>query len=46
MYVADYLSRASLADNEEMADNFQVFALEAETLTPFYSIKVAPERLS
>ena len=46
MYVADHLSRASLADNEEMADNFQVFALEVETLTPFDSIKVAPERLS
>ena len=46
MYVADHLSRASLADNEEMADSFQVFALEVETLTPFDSIKVAPERLS
>ena len=46
MYVADHLSRASLADNNEMTDNFQVFALEVETLTPFDSIKVAPERLS
>ena len=46
MYVADHLSRASLADNKEMTDNFQVFALEVETLTPSDSIKVVPERLS
>ena len=46
MYIADHLSRASLDDNEEMADNFQVFALEVETLSLFDSIKVAPERLS
>ena len=42
MYVADHLSRASLAAKKEMTDNFQVFALELETLTPFDSIKVAP----
>ena len=29
-----------------MTDNFQVFALEFETITPFDSIKVAPERLT
>ena len=47
MYVAaDHLSRASLADSKEMTESFQVFALEVETLTPFDSIKVAPERLS
>ena len=46
MYVADHFSRASLADNKEMTDSFQVFALEEETLTPFDSIKGAPERLS
>ena len=46
MYVADDLSRASLADNEEITDSFQFFALEVETLTPFDSTKVAPERLS
>ena len=46
MYIADHLSRASLAEKKEMTDNFQVFALEVETLTPFDSIKVAPERLS
>ena len=46
MYVPDHLSRASLADNKEMTDSFQVFALEVETLTPFDSIKVAPEKLS
>ena len=45
MYVADHLSRASLAD-KDMTDNFQVFALEVETLTSFDSVKVAPERLS
>ena len=46
MYVADHLSKASLADSTSMSDNFQVFAIELETLTPFDSIKVAPERLS
>ena len=46
MYVSDCLSRASLAGIKEMTDSFQVFALEVETLTPFDSIKVAPERLS
>jgi len=46
MYVADHLSRASLAAKKEMTDNFQVFACELETLTPFDSIKVAPERLA
>ena len=39
------LSRASLDDNKEMTDKFHVSALEVETLTPFDSIKVAPERL-
>ena len=42
----DHLSRASLADNKEMTDSFQVFALEVETRTPFDSIKVAQERQS
>ena len=42
MYGSDHLSRASLTDNKEMTDNFQVFALEVETLTPFDSIKVTP----
>ena len=46
LYVADHLSRASLADNKELTDNFQVFALEVETLSSFDSIEVAPERLS
>ena len=45
MYVADHVSRASLADSTWMSDNFQVFAMELETLTPFNPIKVAPERL-
>ena len=46
MYVADHLSRASLATKKEMTDNVQVFALELETITLFDSIKVAPERLN
>lgn len=46
MYVADHLSRASLADSTSKSDNFQVFAIELETLTPLDSIKVAPERLT
>jgi len=46
IFVADHLCRASLAAKKEMTDNFQVFALELETLTPFDSIKVAPERLT
>ena len=46
MYVADHLSRASLAVKKEMTDNFQDFVLELETLTPFDPIKVAPERLT
>ena len=46
MYVADHFSRASFADSASMQDNFQVFAVELETLTPFDSIKVAPERLA
>ena len=39
MYVADNLSRASLADSTSMSDNFQVFAIELDTLTPFDSIQ-------
>lgn len=42
LYVADHLFRASLTGKKEITDNFQVFALELETLTPFDSIKVAP----
>ena len=46
MYVTGHFSRASLADSTSMSDNFQVFAIELETLTPFDSIKVAPEWLA
>ena len=46
MYVADHFSRASLADSTSISDNFQVFAIELETLTPFDSIKIAPEWLA
>ena len=46
MYVAGHFSRASLADSTSISDNFQVFAIELETLTPFDSIKIAPEWLA
>ena len=39
MYEADYLSRASLADSTSLSDNFQVFAIELDTLTPLDSIQ-------
>ena len=39
MYVADNLFRASLADSTSMSDNFQVFAIELDTLTPDDSIQ-------
>jgi len=45
IYVADHFSRASLGA-KETTDNFQVFACELETRTPFDSIKVAPKRLA
>lgn len=45
MFIADHLSRASLKATETTQDNFQVFALELESLSPFDSIKVTPERL-
>ena len=46
MYVADHLSRAQLTETEDCNDEFQVFALELEEMTPFSSIKVSPERLT
>ena len=46
MLPTTYLEPRFSPDNKEMTDSFQVFALEVETLTPFDSIKVAPERLS
>ena len=46
MFTADHLSRASLKATDNTQDNFQVFVLELESLNPFDSIKVAPERLT
>ena len=47
MFTADLLlSRASLKATDNTQDNFQVFVLELESLTPLDSIKVAPERLT
>ena len=47
MFTADLLlSRASLKATDNTQDNFQVFGLELESLTPLDSIKVAPERLT
>ena len=46
MFIADHLSRASLKATDNTQDNFQVFVLELESLTPLDSIKVAPERLT
>ena len=34
MYVAGHFSKVSLADSTSISDNFQVFAIELETLTP------------
>ena len=46
MLTADHLSRASLKVTNNTQDNFQVFVLELESLNPFDSIKVTPERLT
>ena len=46
MFTADHLSRASLKATEKAQDNFQVFTLERETLSPFSSFKVTPERFT
>ena len=43
MYVADHLSRASLVSSEKSQDNFQVFAMELESMNPLASVKVSPE---
>ena len=46
MFIADHLSIASLKATEKIQDNFQVFSLELESLSPFDSIKVTPDRLT
>ena len=46
MYVADHLSRAYLADQEEPSDEFQVFALELEEINLLNNVKISSERLA
>ena len=47
MYLADHLSRAPLDQENESKepDEFQVFATELESMSPFDGIKLSPERL-
>ena len=47
MYLPDHLSRAPIdQENEgEEPDEFQVFATELESMSPFDGIKLSPERL-
>lgn len=45
MYLADHLSRASLPVVEEFKNQFEVFAVEVESINPLEHIKVSPERL-
>ena len=42
MHVADHLSRALLVSSEKPQDNFQVFAMELESMNPLASVKVSP----
>jgi len=46
MYIADHLSRAYLASQGEEDKEFQVFALEVETLNPLDALTVSSERLA
>ena len=46
MYIADHLSRAYLASVGEEDKEFQVFALEIESLNPLDSLTVSSERLA
>ena len=47
MYLADHLSRAPLDQENEGKgpEEFQVFATELESMSPFDAIKLSPERL-
>ena len=45
MYLADHLSRAPLTSIEDFKNQFEVFALEVESVNPLASIKVSPVRL-
>ena len=49
LYLADYLSRVPVIELRKEADelnNFQVFAMEVESLNPFEANKLSPERLA
>ena len=46
MYIANHLSRAYLASQGEEDKEFQVFALQVETLNPLESLTVSSERLA
>ena len=46
MYIADHLSRAYLPSLGEEDEEFQVFALEVESLNPLDSLTVSSERLA
>ncbi|XP_028519732.1 uncharacterized protein K02A2.6 [Exaiptasia diaphana] len=46
MYLADHLSRAPLPVIEEFQSEFEVFAVEVESINPLESIKVSPDRLN
>ena len=45
MFVADHLSRAFLKDTGPDDEEFQVFALELESMNPLSAIKISSERL-
>ena len=45
MYVADHLSRAQLAE-EEITDEFQVFALSLEQIEPLRHVKLSNDKLA
>ena len=46
MYIADHFSKAYLASQGEEDKEFQVFALEVESLNPLDSLTVSSERLA
>ena len=46
MYIADHLSRAFIPGQGEQDEEFQVFALEVESLSPCDSLTMSSERLA
>ena len=45
MYIADHLSRAQLTE-QEITDEFQVFALELEQMNPLRDVKLSNDKLA